>query len=754
MSLKLYIRQKPIFQTYGFPIQEIHYEGANPQSLNTVNGGIPPGARQWQNYGQFIDITDYVNLEKLTITFTVDRDTQGLQTPGSFNPKKTATGQLQFERLAYTLVKSWLVNDVSAALNLIEVKIQDTACGYYEGFVIQPKDLSWCESDICVFSVTMKQLDEQLLCIQRTFITDNWQGWFQKVPAQNKKHPRFSYCNEIRPNGTLTMEWYLLTSLVGTFGLLFIAIVPLVNSIIFAINTSIIAKINAIISVINNLGGNVTPLNYIAYISLNDFFDGISTMYIESSGCGREHPAALIRDYITNVCDKCGVKVNATTAPILFSPSLSIETSGRGIQNIQNNPYYNACYLNIPIRRGLRRFRRASIISGFQDANNEYWIPDNDPQLYLDMFLDKIKVLFNAEWRLINGYLYFNRKDFFLANNYVYDFSENGSDRPKILLGVCYEPNDQKYPASCTGIYTVDAADSCGMEAGNVNGTGQMNGTVDFCRTDTNPNYSGILLKDSEFGATKFRFDGASTDYIYDALQVIMNGGAFSASQIPGITFTVLQQVAQQIDNYAAYALILSGDNAAQPKILLWDGVSYENAKTIRPKAAWDGVAPQPMPDMNLLYNGISPFAAQSWKVRHNPQTDTIGRGLTFSASPNGIYRVEDLIGNVVTERPALLVNYPMYFEPYYLDTLWDYFHWLDDPRRNPKMNINWHVRIPMCCADMVKLGVLSSSATTALLQRVKLPNNYYMDGVLKQIELIYDVSDEFGLSIELSGEL
>lgn len=746
MELKLFIRQNPIFNPNISATQQIYYDGANPQSLSPYVGGLPIGSpRRWPNYGQFVDVTDFVSdIFKLRLSWSTNRDSNGQIAQGGFQTIKGVGGGLTIEKDAYYLLKKWLIEDVSATLNSVEVKILDTSCGYYTGYVIKSSDLTWCESGLCVFDVNIKQIDPLITCVKRTLITDNWQGWFPDngVPLNGKKHPRFSYCNEQSPNGTFIMMWYLMTSIIGTIALFIIPILGVVNSIIFIINT-IINTINAIISIV---GG--TPLNLVNFFTISTVFDGLSTIYIESSGCGREHPAPLIRDYITNVCDKCGVLVTAQTAPIFFSSTIDIETSNRGILINQPNPHYNACYLNAPVSRGLRRFRRMSFAGGFQDPNNEYWIQPNAPIHYLDTFLDEVKVLYNAEWRIQNGMLYIARKDFFVNAAPLYDFSEFGADRSKIIEGICYEPNGERYPVSCNGIYAPDGSDTCGNEAGNVNGTGQMNGVTDFGQTDTNPNFLGVLEKVSQFGATHFRLDGVSNDYIYDAFQVIMNGGGFSASQIPGITFTILQQVSERLALYADYALLLSGENCVLPKVLLWDGESFENAKAIRPKAAWPGVAAQPLPDINPLYN----TAPSPWNVRHSPQTLVLGRALTLAAIPSGVYRVTDFLGVILTERPALLPNYPMYFEPYYLDTLWDWFHWIDDPRRNPKMNMNWRLKIRYCCEDVKKLKLLNGAESNALLQKILVSTGYYKNGVLREIEVNFDGADTYGKWIELRG--
>lgn len=741
-ELKLYVRQLTIIGKKIYPGQPIYYAGSNPQTLGIVQGSLPAN-RQWSGYPNFIDVTDQVSdLFKLTLTWSIQRETGGGISTSNFVPKKSVSGTLSFTGQSYQLLRKWLIDDVSAAQNSVDVQIEDVGCGRFVDYQIKSSDLTWCEDGLCQFDVTLKQQDENITCIKRTLIGDNsLHGWFKKVPDNGKKHPRFSYCNEVRPNGTLTMEWYVLTSVVGIGALIFISIMLILNSIIFLIN-GIINTINAIISIV---GG--TPFNNVAYYSLSNFLDGAATIYIESSGCGREHPSPLIKDYITNVCDICGVQVDETTAPIFYQTITTTETS-TGPETYEN-PYVRACYFNAPVRRGLRRFRRASITAGFQDPNNEYYIPDNQPLKALDQFLDEICPAFNQSWRIENNKLYIQRKDFYISNSYVYDFTTGSPDRKKIVNGICFTPNGNKYPAYVVGIYAPDASDTCGNEAGNVNGAGQMQGILSFGDVDNNPNFDGFLDKTTKFGATKFRFDGASGDYIYDAFQVIMNGGAFSATGIPGTTFTILSEVASRLSIYADYALLLSGDTAVQPKILIWDGATYENARAVKGVAAWPGVSSYNIPGINPVFNA----AAEPWNVRHYPQTDVIGRQLTLPASPNGVYQVTDIFGNVIAQNAALLINFPMYFEPFYKGTLWDKFHWIDDPRKNPKMNMSFSVKIKLCCDDIKKLGVMNNSGNIALGQKIKLPFGFYTEGVLKEIVLSFEVTGTYGEYIELSGD-
>lgn len=749
MELKLHIQQTPQFN---ISQQQIHYAGANPQSLTVVVGGLPSG-RQWQNYGSYIDVTDYVSdLYQLKLTWTTERDENGATIPGESQQKKSASGTLQLEGLAYTLIKQWLLDDVSAPLNSVSVKIEHVGCDTYEDYVIRSKDITWCDdlNKLCQFDVVLTQKDEALNCIKRTLITakDGDRDWFPsngQIPSGGKKHPRFSYCNEIRPNGMLIMLWWIGAVNGVMIMSVLIPLIIVINGVI-AVIVAIIAVINFFINLFG--GPNAPTINQPNFINPKDVLDSYSANYIESAGCGREHPAPLVRDYIYNVCKKCGIDTDSlpVTAPIFFSPTLTIETSGRGVVS-QRNDYYNACYFNATVKRGIRRFDSLNIFTGPQSNATDFWIPDNSPLLTLDMFLDQLKGVFNGEWRVKNNKLYIQRKDYYINGGYVLDFTEYGADRDKLLEGVCFDWNETKYPAICKGIYTHDGVDTCGNEA-----LQPMNGPfVFFGNTDLNPNFEGILDKTVQFGATKFRLDGASTDYIYDAMQVVVNGSVFT----PFMMGIMRDFVAPKVAEYADYALLMKDETAAYPKLLIWDGQSYTNSRAIRLKCPVINPSdplPLPMPVINQPYNNYP--IPTPWGVRHQPKTFVIGSALTLGNSPYGYYKVQDFFGIQITKQPAILVNYPMYFEPGYEDTLWDLFHWIDDPLRKPKQNMSWVAKLELCCATLKGLDVFEKTTGIVLEQKVKLPTKWYPDGKIKEITVSYDPGDPLGQYIEIKGDV
>lgn len=737
--LRIYIKQAIQYNIIGQPII---YNGANPQVLQPVINGTLAANRQWQNYGQYVDVTDYVSdLTQLRLTWTTEIDTQGVNVPGAFQTKKSASGTLTFETTAYRLLKQWLVNDVSAPLNAVSVKIEDIGCGTYEDYMIKASDLRWCEEEdninTCIFDVTLKQNEEPMACLQRTMIADNWQGWF--TAQGTKKHPRFSYCNEQRPNGMMVMVWFMMANILGPTLLFMIPLILLLNGIIFIINI-IIGTVNFIISIISGNPISKVKWDALPYINPKGYLNAQAQYFVESAGCGREHPAPLIRDYILNVCDKCKIAVDATTAPIFFAESFPIQTSDRGVINTLNH-HYTACYFNAPIERGVRRFESLSISSAKDTVS--WYIPDNQPLHTLDTFLDELKLLYNAEWRLrtINGKptLFFQRKDFFLDGSYLLDFAKP-EDRNKLLEGICFEWDEVKYPVYTEGLYALDPVDTCGNEAQRF-----MNAALSFDPSGTNPMFSGKLDKTTGFGATKFRLDGASEDYLYDAFQIVVN----SSFLIPFVSGFMFDFVGDYIKEYADYGLLLKDETCSLPKVLIWDGRSYDNAKAVRPFTGWpiDPANGPPMPSINGKYN------SQPWHQKHPPHTKVRGSGLTLPPNQPGYYLITDFFGAREIKQPVRLINYFMYFEPGYYDTMWDWFHWIDDPVHNPSLHQLWTCKMELCCDTLNQLGVFGGQ-DIALNKKVKLPLQWYTDGRITEIEVNYSTEPPLGQHIILKGKV
>lgn len=273
-----------------------------------------------------------------------------------------------------------------------------------------------------------------------------------------------------------------------------------------------------------------------------------------------------------------------------------------------------------------------------------------------------------------------------------------------------------------------------------------MNDIVSLGNKTNNFIYDGHLDKTVQIGATRFRLDGAGDDYIMDAVNAVYTWALYSLNIS---TFVVMSSIVYPLlRKYCDYALLLENDVIGLPKILIWDKDSgYDFAKVIRNKNTWKGNgALEPEPEINHIYNENG----EEWHVMHNPETRV--RNYDFSGASN-------TSGNYVTQTSydahAMLCNYPMFFAAGYKDNIFDWFHWIDDKRHNPSLNLEWNVKIEMCCEDLNKLKVFGDSSDIKLLDKVKLPIPYYGEGTITEITVSYDSgdNDDVGKYIELKGK-
>lgn len=765
-ELKLYIKQHlNVQKSTGL---QGYYQGTSPANLTFVTGTLPT-ARQWSSYPNWRNATDHAgNIYDLQITFTQHFDKDGnLISEGGISQKRSTTGAITFEGEAFFLIKKWLVEDVAASLNVVEVMIEDVGCGKYTNFQITQNDLIYCEDANCSFEVNIKQLDDSLSCIQRTLISDNWQGWFPvDGKPVNKQHPRFSYCNEYKPNALLIVLWYFLTVfgfvIWVLFTVIFAALIPVLMVVYFiALFIGGSSGSGGMIGILNLIPGvSINPLNPSANDILKliqtlidaitgGILDGIANMFIESAGCGREHPAPKIADYISNVCGKCGIQVTPETAALFYSSSLNIVTSdvnrGNGGQVTVDNPHVNACYFNPVKERGIRRFRTLNLLNGFGNPNTtDFWIDDNKPLHTLDTFLDEICGLYNHEWiisqvnnsgQLVPTLFIYRKDNYKQAGASIYDFSPKAPDRDKLIQGICYEWNGRELPALTKGLYFQDAIDTCGNEA-----LQYYNGheVIIHGNIDNNPNFDGELDKRKQLGSAKFRLDGASNDYILDALQVNL-----LANFLTSLFFLpIYNAVRNALTDFADYAILMKDELCSMPKVIIWDGQSHMNAKAIKYKTATisQGNAPQ----INPYYNLAAP-----WEFLHIPDTNVLGNFL--APQTWGAYTVQGTFVSTIT-RTAYLVNYPMFFDDRYYDNMWDWFHWIDDPTRNIFTNQSFRLKIENCCTDLKKLEVFNLG-NAGITKKIQLDNKY-QPGKITEVTVSYKTDDIDGQYIEIKGIL
>lgn len=532
-TLKFYIRK---FQPVNENFENVKYEGPNPFSLSVVLGNVPDN--------NYTDVTDDVVIDN-PITFSFRLRNQD-SSKGASGIELGSTSDITFSGKAAQFIKDWLLDSVSAHLNAIEIKVVDTRIGTeYPDWIVYNSGMKHCidDTDSCLVTVNLRQRNEVYECIQKTSITDNHQGWFQ---SDTTKHLLFDYCNDFRPA-------FVLSFILFTFAIQYYTI--------FIILTPIIAVISVLVGAVNlllRILGRPTINNPLSFSNLNDLFQKMIRLM---SGCGRKFVGVLYRDYVSNVCSKCGVTVNASTFPILFDPS---------------SPYYNKVMISHPVKGGVPEI----------NPNPVRWIPDNDPLMFLDQLLDEMKETFNAKWFVKNNTLYFDRKDK-VSQQVVFNFENE--DKKYIIEDACFTWNEQNSPAYARLEYGQDSSDKPSQDA-----YARYNTLVEFNKP-VNPSFKGELRRVLyNYSPVRFKLDGIDKDYLEKALEPLQ---AIASATL--ILYPIYNQIRMSVIGLTG-CIIVQNDTQSLKKMVIWDGTSStNNARTKYTYGYGPGELPPPNPDYN-----------------------------------------------------------------------------------------------------------------------------------------------------------
>lgn len=444
--------------------------------------------------GTWIDYTTFVDLKGLKITKNLNEDN---------DPIKFASTDIEMFGSAYQFYFDNIINSPDIYSNSICVKLTDNDCSNTElYFKTDSNTIKWCDNDDCIVFVNLIQHSEVLDCIKQTPISDNALGRFDIFSPLTI--PKFRYCDVIKP----------------TF--MFGAILTAFN----AIDSSIIAPLNGIFSVINGILGTSLSIGYL----------GLSMV-----GCDRVHPSPFIKDYVSNACDICDVVVDSTTSPIFHNPLITLGGS------VVENPYFQACLMTAYNTKGFKQGYPAT-----------QYLQSNRPSWTLDVFSSIVKKFFNARWFIHGNRFYFERKDkigeLIWGAGYQLDLTD--SDTKEQLLGnVCYSWNGKTKPKRYNWNYGLDATDTIGNEMKK-----RFNG--EYIEPSTSLNYTDTKTTDvTEISAPSFVLDGQ--DSHWDAILTKSVASTLSGNPFKG-------------------CLKMLADTAQNAKILIFDGIDTEDARTIR----------------------------------------------------------------------------------------------------------------------------------------------------------------------------
>jgi len=421
--------------------------------------------------GTFTDYTEFVDVTALKMTKSLDEQN---------DPQKSITSDIECYGDAYTFIRTNLIDSVNLYSNSICVQVTDDDCGNVFQFKIETKNLKWCDGDICKISMALVEYNPVIDCVKNTVISDNTNGEFQEFPVSGNPHPRFRYCDVIKP----------------TF--LFGFIITFVNAV-----SALLASINFVLLV--TFGPIINTIN--AFFGTSYAIPAIPDPFSSIVGCNRLYPAPFVRTYIDNVCTLCGVTVDDTTDTIFHE--------------VTSN-YYNTALLT------------AYTTKGVKDTSTKDYIINNRPSWTLFDLMSKLKIPFNGRFFFKNNLdLHFARKDLIGVQLWgatpTVDVSDTGADNTNLLGNVCYQWNSVGKPSRINMKYSADMSDNIGNEL-----LSRFNGEY---LSPANPNYNTPVEKITpDFGAQSFVLDGKDT--VWDANLVNAIGPMLAGFSYDGVLKT------------------------------------------------------------------------------------------------------------------------------------------------------------------------------------------------------------------------
>ncbi|MGV6816105.1 MAG: hypothetical protein ACWA44_02410 [Thiotrichales bacterium] len=410
------------------------------------------------------------------------------------------------------ILVSTFFSDCEGQQRSLPLRIYKECCGLWFDYVIKYEGTTYCESD-CSVEFTPVRVTETTECFNYLNSTIYWKNGF----IEAFDHPQIWYCNQ---PGFIQKALFL--------------VAPIIIFILEVINT-IIDVIEGICEVVTLSFGNCE-------IDRPDFLNSCNFIqYL--TGCGRKVPSPLLREIFEYHATQCG---------LTFQSSV-----------FQSAPYNNTALFQIQYERG--RF------------NPVNWINANGGNLTVIQILDRLGEggLMNLDYRIINGALVVERKDYFDA---LYDNIADISG-----LEYCMTFKDNNACSYGRYSYTDDALDQ------------EANKAIEYTDDiiEFNPENAdwkrGECTISAPFGRARFMFDhitGNDDDAFFSdyAVDSIRSGN---------LAINIFNPAAGLIATFVARScgfnvrrfrdLIVHNDQASQFKLLvLEDGFDREDAKVIR----------------------------------------------------------------------------------------------------------------------------------------------------------------------------
>ncbi len=369
-------------------------------------------------------------------------------------------------------------------------------------------------------------------------------------------------------------------------------------------------------------------------------------------------PSPYIYTYIQNICSKFGYTYN------------TIFDEGVG-------QYEQAC-LFFPVQQYLKNHTTF-------DSPQTKFLWDNRTGMSFAMFLDQLKLLFNCEWYVTpNKELVFQPKSYFDNLTPIYDFTAAGSLK---LYNFFYQFNGNKKPSYGDYEYKIDPQDTCSNDL-----KWRYDTIVDFDRLAYNPMMEGNITKNFAFGCTSFMYDGATEDFMRNAIEdgrtiaelailVGLIALLLATNPLTAVATAALLTVGYVLTNDFINDFFhkdeLEGAIRTSSNVINVPRILYKNPESLVDRA---NVFSVESPTPNTYYNPTS--------------IDYYTKHPAFNASAG-------YFGTDVTK----IYNYPLYIDEDFEGNLYD-LHEHDNPLKNPIINQEWEGDLDACCSTLNLFGV------------------------------------------------
>jgi hypothetical protein len=468
----------------------------------------------------------------------------------SFAPELTVVGD------TYEYVRQQIINAPNPNIAAIQVLIYDTCCTNPDGSdrllftgKIEGGSVRWCTFPTCEAQVTVvdNSVDaEAIRCLKNHFPWDieNKDNNISTLGIDEFRYaPWMYYCNDVKPSGTQEA-----IMIIGIF--IFIWSAPL---LLFAQLLNIAIGINV------------------------NIFEGLSNTIV---GCGRRHTAPYLDSQFKNLCKLCNIGYQSS----LFNVG---------------GYYHDTVRMDIGFVSGPLGVLPQEFSKDTSVRN------DNKANLNGIQFLDDLKQ-WNIEWRVINGILQIERKDYFVGVEWFN--TDNLGDNQ--LLSICYESLAERPASYAEYEYPKDGIDNSGDEVAK-----RWTDRVINWNPTNNPQQTGLFSKKFTFSASQFRYDFNAPD----------------VNPIDKPFYVAFYPFVQSVEN--ELAMFLEKGISAFPKLIGLREVLNQN---INNNIIERGIA---VPDVAGMPNGKRAYNYK-WYVKELPFVD--GAGTSYDTAYQTLFYIDD----------------------------------------------------------------------------------------------------------------